>query len=231
MGVQYVKLIPAGSGGTTDAVVLGKNVGVPQPATSVAIQFTVENVALAAPAGPVATASQSGGTQPIATYWYEIAAVSAAGLVSAASTEVHSTITSSTGSTALSWTTVSGSAAYRVYRGTSTGAENIYFTTTTGSLADDGSLGAGTAGTPLSTTPTVTWKAQGSFDGSNWYDVPYITDGTAVETQATVTRTTAGSVVHWIALAPGRFFPNLRIVTTTTVASQLTYNAAAYTTN
>lgn len=221
---QEVKLIPTGSGGA----VTYPAVAPPQPATVSAVQFTVENVAAAAPAAPSATASAAGGTQAIATYYYVIASVSAAGLESVQSTEVHSTITTSTGSTTLSWSTVSGSAAYKVYRGVAPATETVFYTTTTGAMTDDGSLGAGTAGTPLTTTPTVTWKAQGSFDKTNFYDVPYITDATAVESQAVATMTTAVSKIHWLALAPNRFFPFYRIVTTTSVASQLLYNATAF---
>ncbi len=223
--IQHLKLVAAGTGGTTSS----NPVPIAQPAAAVAIQFNVEAVAGAAPASPSATAAQTGGTQPIATYFYEFSAISSAGLESAASTEVHSTITSSTGSTTLSWSTVTGSTLYRVYRGTSSAAENVYFTTTTGSFTDDGAQGAGTAGTPMSTTPTVTFKAQGSFDKSTYYDVPYVTEATATESQATATMTSAGSKIRFVALTPTRFFPYYRVVTTTSVASQLTYNADLYT--
>lgn len=224
--VNETKLAAAGSGGA----ITGAAVPV-SPANAVAVQFNVESAAGAAPASPSATAAATGGTQAIATYFYQFSAINSAGLESAASTEVHSTITTSTGSTTLSWSTVSGSASYRVYRGTTASGEANYFTTTTGSFTDDGSLlwtTNGTSGTPLATTPTVTWKVQGGFDGSNWFDMPWISDATATESQATVTLTSAGSRLHWLALAPARFFSLARLVTTTSVASQLTYNATIY---
>ncbi len=225
-GISEVKLTPAGTGGT----LTGNAVSLPQPAKVVAVQFTVEATAPAtAPASPSATPSATGGTQAIATYFYEFSAISSAGLESAASTETHSTVSTSTGSTTLSWSTVSGSASYRIYVSTTSAGYTRYYTTTTNSFTDDGAqTTAHTSVGPLTTTPTVTWKIQGSADTSNWFDMPYITDATVTESQATVTATTASAKLHWLAAAPTRFFPFLRVVTTTTVASQLTYNAAAY---
>lgn len=225
-GINETKLVPAGSGGAQTFPAKS----VPQPAKTVAVTFTVESAGPAsAPAGPSATAATTGGTQAIATYFYEIAAVNSAGLESAVSTEVHSTITTSTGSTTLSWSTVSGSTAYHVYvNSTTSGAEARYYTTTSASLTDDGSLGTGTTATPSTVAPTVTFKVQGGFDGTNFYDLPYVTEATATESQATATMTTAGQKVRYLALAPTRFFPLYRLVTTTTTASQLTYNAALY---
>ena len=224
-GIQEVKLAANGSSGAAT----GNTVDLPSGQKAVAVQFNVEAVAGAAPASPSATAAITGGTQAINTYFYEITAVSTAGLESAGSTEVHSTITTSTGSTTLSWTTVSGSASYRVYVSTTSSAYTMYYTTSTGSFTDDGAQTTAHSSTgPLTSTPTITWKAQGSMDGSNWYDMPYITDATATESQVTVSQTSVGGKVHWLALAPTRFFPLMRVVTTTTAASQLTYNASAW---
>ncbi len=224
--IQEVQLAPGGSGGN----LTGKAVSLPQPATVVAIQFEVEAVAGAAPASPSATSATISGSQPIASYFYKIAAVSTAGLESAGGTEVVSTISTSTGSTTLSWTTVSGSASYKIYVATTSSGQIRYYTTTagsTGAFLDDGTKTT-ISGTVLSTTPTVTWKAQGSFDNRNFYDIPYVTDTTAVESVATASQTSAGAKIRWVALAPTRFFPLYRIVTTTTVASQLTFNATAF---
>ncbi len=225
--IQETQLAPGGSGGTLTSAAKS----LPQPAGAVAIQFEVEAVAGAAPASPSATSAVTSGTQPIATYFYEVAAVSAAGLESAVSTEVHSTISTSTGSTTISWSTVSGSASYKIYvNATSSGAEARYYSTTAGSsglFLDDNSKTA-VAGTPLATTPTVTWKAQGSFDNRNFYDIPYVTEATAVESQVTATYTSAGAHIRWVALGPTRFFPLYRVVVTTAVASQLTYNVTAF---
>ena len=222
--IQETQLAPGGSGGTLTSIAKS----LPSPAGAVAIQFEVEAVAGAAPASPSATSAVTSGTQAIATYFYEISAVSTKGLESAVGTEVHSTISTSTGSTTLSWSTVSNTSLYRVYWSTGTGTEAHFFTTTTAALTDDGTLGAGTAGTPLATTPTVTWKAQGSFDNRNFYDIPYVTEATATESQVTATYTSAGAKIRWVALSPSRFFPLYRVVVTTSVASQLTYNATAF---
>lgn len=224
--IQETQLAPAGSGGNLTSVAKS----VPTPAQAVAIQFEVENVAAAAaPAGPSATSATISGSQAIATYFYEVSAVTPQGLESAVSTEVHSTISTSTGSTTLSWSTVSNTDHYRVYWSTGTGTEAHFFTTTTAAFTDDGTLGAGTAGIPLATNPTVTWKVQGSFDNRNFYDIPFVTEATATESQATASQTSAGAKIRWVALAPTRFFPLYRVVVTTTVASQLTYNVTAFT--
>ena len=55
--IQETQLAPAGSGGTLTSVAKS----LPSPAQAVAIQFTVENVAGAAPAGPSATPNATGG--------------------------------------------------------------------------------------------------------------------------------------------------------------------------
>lgn len=224
--IQETQLAPGGSGGTLTSVAKS----LPTPSQAVAIQFEVEAVAGAAPAGPSATSSTISGSQTIATHYYQIAAVSTAGLESAVGTEVLSTISTSTGSTTLSWTTVSGSASYKIYLATTASSETRYYTTvaaSTGAFLDDG-LKTTTSGTPLATTPTVTWKAQGSFDNRNFYDIPYVTEATATESQITATYTSAGAHIRWVALAPTRFFPLYRVVVTTSVASQLTYNATAF---
>ena len=44
-------------------------------------------------------------------------------------------------------------------------------------------------------TPTVTFKIQGSLDGSNWYDIPYVTDASDTLSQASLTMTAVGTKV------------------------------------
>lgn len=44
----------------------------------------------------------------------------------------------------------------------------------------------------IGATPTITYKAQVSLDGTNWIDLPYITPASATEAQTAITRTTVG---------------------------------------
>src|SRR4051812_41087001 len=53
-------------------------------------------------------------------------------------------------------------------------------------------------------TPTVTWKAQGSLDGTNWYDLAYITDASGTEAVTTRTATAVGAQVNFLSRATER---------------------------
>lgn len=75
-------------------------------------------------------------------------------------------------------------------------------------------------------TPTVTFKFQGSIDGNNWYDIPYVTEASAVESQAARTVTAVGAYIEWLALTQNRVFRYFRCVTTAN--TNITYRAELY---
>lgn len=80
-------------------------------------------------------------------------------------------------------------------------------------------------------TPTVTWKAQGSHDGVNWYDVFYLTDASDTATAATRTATAVGAQTLWLDRNGGsRFYAWYRIVTSAntnvTFRAELIYQRA-----
>jgi len=103
---------------------------------------------LATPSEVSATAT-SGGTLSAGTYYYVVTALDSNNLSSAKSTEVSCTVDgSTTNACQISWSSVSGAAKYRVWRGTSSGGENQYFETTATSYTDTGTTG--TSGTPPS---------------------------------------------------------------------------------
>lgn len=75
-------------------------------------------------------------------------------------------------------------------------------------------------------TPTVTWKAQGSMDGTNWYDLFYITDATDTSAAAARVATAVGAQIEWLALAPTRNYAQFRVVTS--LNTNVTYRAELY---
>lgn len=76
-------------------------------------------------------------------------------------------------------------------------------------------------------TPTVTWKAQGSMDGSNWYDVEYVTDSTDTAAKTALTATAVGAQVIFVDTAGGsRFYPFYRLVTSSN--TNVTYRGELY---
>jgi hypothetical protein len=63
-------------------------------------------------------------------------------------------------------------------------------------------------------TPTVTWKAQGSLDGANWYDLFYVTDSSDTGAASTRTATGTGAQTEFLDVAGGaRFYNQYRLVT------------------
>jgi hypothetical protein len=68
----------------------------------------------------------------------------------------------------------------------------------------------------VGSTPTVTWKVQGSYDGLTGFDVLYLTDATDTASAAAVTVTGTGTVVHFLNKGTGssRSYPFYRVVTT-----------------
>ena len=63
-------------------------------------------------------------------------------------------------------------------------------------------------------TPTVTFKFQGSLDGTNWYDIPYVLASTDTLSQATQTVTAVGASISWLSQVGFRYFTAYRVVTT-----------------
>lgn len=80
--------------------------------------------------------------------------------------------------------------------------------------------------TAAGATPTVTFKFQGSHDGSNWYDVAYITDASDTLSTATRVVTGVGQSVNFVANPVARRYNYFRCVTTAN--TNITYNAKAY---
>jgi hypothetical protein len=73
-------------------------------------------------------------------------------------------------------------------------------------------------------TPTVTFKAQGSLDGSNWYDLQFVSDSTDTGAHTTTTVTGVGATVEFLDLAgDSRFYQFFRLVTT--LNTNVTYHA------
>lgn len=64
-------------------------------------------------------------------------------------------------------------------------------------------------------TPTVTFKYQGTLDGTTWVDLPYITGNSNTSATATQTVTAVGTTVNFLDTASGaRSFNQYRVVTT-----------------
>lgn len=76
-------------------------------------------------------------------------------------------------------------------------------------------------------TPTVTYKFQGSHDGTNWYDLAYVTDSTDTTATATRTATAVGAQTLFLANPAARAYRYVRCVTT--LNTNVTYRAEAYT--
>lgn len=77
-------------------------------------------------------------------------------------------------------------------------------------------------------TPTVTWKIQGSLDGTNAYDLAYVTDSTDTSATATRTATAVGAQVNFLNKGPGesRAYKYYRVVTTSN--TNVTYRCELY---
>jgi hypothetical protein len=61
---------------------------------------------------------------------------------------------------------------------------------------------------------TATYTLQGSMDGTNWFNLSYVTDASSVEATAAVTFTTAGSRIFFVSKfgVPSRFWRFVRVV-------------------
>lgn len=80
--------------------------------------------------------------------------------------------------------------------------------------------------TAIGATPTVTWKFQGSIDGTNWFDVAYVTDASDTLSTATEVDTTVSQSVHFLANPGTRKYKFFRCVTSAN--TNVTYNSAIY---
>jgi hypothetical protein len=81
----------------------------------------------------------------------------------------------------------------------------------------------------IGATPTVTWKIQGSWNNSNWFDLLYVTD--ASDTAATTARinTVVGADIIFLSNPVARQYKYYRVVTTanTNVTFRCEVNASA----
>lgn len=75
----------------------------------------------------------------------------------------------------------------------------------------------------IGATPTVTFKFQGSIDGTNWYDMIYVTDSSDVAATAARTVTTVGNSVQFLASPFSRRYKFVRCVTSAN--TNVTYRA------
>lgn len=80
--------------------------------------------------------------------------------------------------------------------------------------------------TAVGGTPTVTFKYQGSLDGTNWYDIAYVTDATDTVAVATRVVTAIGTSVQFLSNPVARRYKFYRCVTTAN--TNVTYTARAY---
>lgn len=75
-------------------------------------------------------------------------------------------------------------------------------------------------------TPTITYKFQGSLDGTNWYDVAYTTDASDTISQATRTATAVGAQASFADVPAARHYTQFRCVTSAN--TNITYRAEAW---
>ena len=75
----------------------------------------------------------------------------------------------------------------------------------------------------IGATPTVTFKYQGTVDGTNWFDVFYVTDSSDTASVATRVVTAPGSSIQWLSNVSVRKYTQYRCVTTAN--TNITYNA------
>ncbi len=136
------------------------------------IGVDVTYAAMGAPTQNNTSTATTGGTLAATTYYYKVTALDAAGGESLPSNEKSQVTTGSTSTVTLTWTSVTGAVAYKIYRGTTalggSGSE-VYLTTTTGTASagnltyvDTGSVTAGAATPPTSNTAYVATNTSSS---------------------------------------------------------------------
>jgi hypothetical protein len=72
----------------------------------------------------------------------------------------------------------------------------------------------------------VTWKAQGSLDGTNFYDLFYVTDSSDTAAATAVVSTAVGAKVIYAANPGARMYRWFRIVTSSN--TNITYHAELF---
>lgn len=76
-------------------------------------------------------------------------------------------------------------------------------------------------------SPTVDFKVQGSLDdGSNWHDIPYLTEASDTVATAARTKTATGAYLIFPSLLQTRAWKHVRLVTANNTA--VTYRAELY---
>jgi len=78
----------------------------------------------------------------------------------------------------------------------------------------------------IGTTPTVTYKFQGSVDDVNWYDIGYVTDASDTISATTRSMTAVGAQVEFLSNPVARKYKWFRIVVTSN--TNVTFRAEAY---
>ena len=79
----------------------------------------------------------------------------------------------------------------------------------------------------IGATPTITYKWQGSADGTNWYDVAYITDASDTLAVSTRVATTVSAQIQFTSNPSARRYKYYRVVTSAN--TNVTYRAEIYT--
>lgn len=78
----------------------------------------------------------------------------------------------------------------------------------------------------IGATPTVDFKFQGSLDGTNWYDLSYVTDASDTAAVAARTVTAVGQFIQFPSNVVSRRYQFIRLVTASN--TNVTYTAYAY---
>jgi hypothetical protein len=122
---------------------------------------------------PTVVASDTGGTVPASTYYFKIVATFRGGFAAGGTESAAATITTSTGSVAISWTPVAGASFYQVFRttvsGTYTSPSQIATTSASSFTWTDG---VATSGTPVAT------NGQTLYGGKSWINDIFTSIGT-----------------------------------------------------
>lgn len=78
----------------------------------------------------------------------------------------------------------------------------------------------------IGATPTITYKWQGSPDGTVWYDVAYVTDASDTLSVAARTVTAVGATVQFLSNPVARRYLRYRLVTSAN--TNITYHAEVF---
>lgn len=120
---------------------------------------------------PTAVASDTGGTVAAGTYYFKVVATFYGGFAAAGAESNAATVTTSTGSIAISWTPVSNATFYQVFRTTTSGT----YTSPTLIATTSGSSFTWTDGVATSGTPTTSTTGQTIKSGKGWINDVFTT--------------------------------------------------------